>query len=72
MLSTRSQGASVWIDNGLALVASPDTVIQKIQAQQALTGHDILCTQHGFGHLVPDLVQKSIRLFGKEVIPALT
>jgi hypothetical protein len=30
----------------------------------------VLCTQHGFGHLAPELVKKSIALFGKEVIPA--
>jgi hypothetical protein len=30
----------------------------------------VLCTQHGFGYLAPELVKKSIALFGKEVIPA--
>lgn len=66
----RSKSYDFWIDNGLALVGSPDTVIRKIQEQQALIGHDVLCTQHGFGHLAPELVKKSISLFGKEVIPA--
>jgi alkanesulfonate monooxygenase SsuD/methylene tetrahydromethanopterin reductase-like flavin-dependent oxidoreductase (luciferase family) len=65
----RAKSYDFWIDNGLALVGSPDTVIRKIQEQQALIGHDVLCTQHGFGHLAPELVKKSIRLFGKEVIP---
>src|SRR5919198_2311953 len=59
-----------WIDNGLALVGSPDTVIRKLEEQHDLIGHDVLCTQHGFGHLAPELIKKSIRLFGKEVIPA--
>jgi alkanesulfonate monooxygenase SsuD/methylene tetrahydromethanopterin reductase-like flavin-dependent oxidoreductase (luciferase family) len=67
----RSKSYDFWIDNGLALVGSPDTVIRKIQEQHALIGHDVLCTQHGFGHLAPDLVKKSIKLFGEEVIPAL-
>ena len=66
----RSRSYDFWIDNGLALVGSPDTVIQKIQAQYALIGYDVLCTQHGFGHLAPELVKKSIKLFGEEVIPA--
>ena len=66
----RSTSYDFWIDNGLALVGSPDTVIRKIQEQQALIGHDVLCTQHGFGRLAPKLVKKSITLFGEEVIPA--
>jgi alkanesulfonate monooxygenase SsuD/methylene tetrahydromethanopterin reductase-like flavin-dependent oxidoreductase (luciferase family) len=68
----RSKSYDFWIDNGLALVGSPDTVIRKIQEQHALIGHDVLCTQHGFGHLDRELVKKSIRLFGEEVIPAFT
>lgn len=66
----RAKSYDFWIDNGLALVGSPDTVIRKIREQHALIGHDVLCTQHGFGHLAPELVKKSMRLFGKEVIPA--
>ncbi|HSF30815.1 MAG TPA: LLM class flavin-dependent oxidoreductase [Candidatus Tectomicrobia bacterium] len=66
----RSKSYDFWIDNGLALVGSPDTVIRKVQEQQALIGHDVLCTQHGFGQMAPELVKKSIKLFGEEVIPA--
>jgi alkanesulfonate monooxygenase SsuD/methylene tetrahydromethanopterin reductase-like flavin-dependent oxidoreductase (luciferase family) len=66
----RSKSYDFWIDNGLALVGSPDTVIRKIREQHALIGHDVLCTQHGFGHLAPDLIKQSIKLFGEEVIPA--
>jgi alkanesulfonate monooxygenase SsuD/methylene tetrahydromethanopterin reductase-like flavin-dependent oxidoreductase (luciferase family) len=68
----RSRSYDFWIDNGLALVGSPDTVIRKLQEQHALIGHDVLCTQHGFGQLAPELVKKSVKLFGEEVIPALT
>ena len=67
----RGKSYDFWIDNGLALVGSPDTVIQKIQEQHALIGHDVLCTQHGFGRLAPERVTKSIQLFGEHVIPAL-
>lgn len=66
----RAKSYDFWIDNGLALVGSPDTVIRKIQEQHDLIGHDVLCTQHGFGRLAPELAKKSIRLFGEEVIPA--
>jgi alkanesulfonate monooxygenase SsuD/methylene tetrahydromethanopterin reductase-like flavin-dependent oxidoreductase (luciferase family) len=66
----RSRSYDFWIDNGLALVGSPDTVIRKIQEQHDLIGHDVLCTQHVFGRLAPELVKKSIQLFGEEVIPA--
>ena len=41
-----------------------------MEEQHDLIGHDVLCTQHGFGHLAPELVKKSIKLFGEEVIPA--
>jgi alkanesulfonate monooxygenase SsuD/methylene tetrahydromethanopterin reductase-like flavin-dependent oxidoreductase (luciferase family) len=66
----RAKSYDFWIDNGLALVGSPDTVIRKIQEQHALIGHDVLCTQHGFGRQAPELIKKSIKLFGEEVIPA--
>ena len=66
----RSKSYDFWIDNGLALVGSPDTVIRKIQEQHARIGHDVLCTQHGFGRMPPELVKQSITLFGQEVIPA--
>ena len=59
-----------WIDNGLALVGSPDTVIRKIEEQRALTGYDIFCARHRIGHLVPGLARKSMRLFAQHVIPA--
>jgi alkanesulfonate monooxygenase SsuD/methylene tetrahydromethanopterin reductase-like flavin-dependent oxidoreductase (luciferase family) len=68
----RASSYDFWIDNGLALVGSPDTVMRKIEEQHALIGYDVLCTQHGFGHLAPELVKKSIRLFGEKVIPAFT
>ena len=59
-----------WIDNGLALVGSPDTVIRQIQAQQARVGYDLLCTQHQLHDLEPESVDRSIQLFGAEVLPA--
>jgi alkanesulfonate monooxygenase SsuD/methylene tetrahydromethanopterin reductase-like flavin-dependent oxidoreductase (luciferase family) len=66
----RAKSYDFWIDNGLALVGSPDTVMRNIQEQHDLIGHDVLCTQHGFGRLAPELVKKSMQLFGEKVIPA--
>jgi alkanesulfonate monooxygenase SsuD/methylene tetrahydromethanopterin reductase-like flavin-dependent oxidoreductase (luciferase family) len=59
-----------WIDNGLALVGSPDTVIRKIEAQRQLAGYDVFCARHRFGHLAPALAHKSMRLFATYVMPA--
>jgi len=68
----RGRSYDFWIDNGLALVGSPDTVIRKMEEQQALIGHNIFCAQHGFGRMSPEIVTKSIRLFGEKVIPAFS
>jgi alkanesulfonate monooxygenase SsuD/methylene tetrahydromethanopterin reductase-like flavin-dependent oxidoreductase (luciferase family) len=59
-----------WIDNGLALVGSPDTVIRQIEAQRQRTGYDIFCARHRIGHLAPELAEQSMRLFAKHVMPA--
>ncbi|MCH8061984.1 MAG: hypothetical protein IH861_05730, partial [Chloroflexi bacterium] len=66
----RSTSYDFWIDNGIALVGSPDTVIRKMQEQRDLIGHDVFCAQHVFGSMSASVVEKSIKLFGKEVIPA--
>jgi alkanesulfonate monooxygenase SsuD/methylene tetrahydromethanopterin reductase-like flavin-dependent oxidoreductase (luciferase family) len=59
-----------WIDNGLAIVGSPDTVIRKIEEQRRLTGYDILGARHRIGRLAPALARKSMRLFADHVMPA--
>ena len=58
------------LENGLAIVGSPETVIRRIREQHAFVGYDILCTAHAIGRMPPDLVANSIELFGREVIPA--
>ncbi|MBO0883122.1 MAG: LLM class flavin-dependent oxidoreductase, partial [Mycobacterium sp.] len=58
------------IDNGLTLVGSPETVIRRLQAGQARMGYDLFCTNHQIGRMPPELVERSIELFGREVIPA--
>lgn len=58
------------IENGLALVGSPETVIRKLQEGQKRIGYDIFSTNHQIGRMPLDLVSNSIELFGNEVIPA--
>jgi alkanesulfonate monooxygenase SsuD/methylene tetrahydromethanopterin reductase-like flavin-dependent oxidoreductase (luciferase family) len=59
-----------WIDNGLALVGSPETVIRKLREQHQRIGYDIFCANHRFGPMPQEQALKSLELFGKEVIPA--
>lgn len=70
MFRERGKSYDFWIDNGIAIVGSPDTVIRKMKEQRELIGHDVFCAQHGFGFMSRDTVKKSIDLFGKEVLPA--
>ncbi len=58
------------IENGLAVVGSPDTVIRALKDSKQRIGYDIFCTNHEIGHMPPELVRNSIRLMGKEVVPA--
>jgi alkanesulfonate monooxygenase SsuD/methylene tetrahydromethanopterin reductase-like flavin-dependent oxidoreductase (luciferase family) len=60
-----------WIDNGLALVGSPETVIRQLQAQHDRMGYSVFCANHRFGALPREQSLKSFKLFGEEVIPAL-
>jgi alkanesulfonate monooxygenase SsuD/methylene tetrahydromethanopterin reductase-like flavin-dependent oxidoreductase (luciferase family) len=57
------------IENGLAIVGSPDTVIQKLQEGQKKIGYDLFCTSF-IGRLSRDELDKTLDLWGKEVIPA--
>lgn len=59
-----------WIDNGIALVGSPDTVRRKLEEQQQRVGYTVFCTQHQIADMPKELVLKSLRLFGQEVMPA--
>jgi alkanesulfonate monooxygenase SsuD/methylene tetrahydromethanopterin reductase-like flavin-dependent oxidoreductase (luciferase family) len=71
---TREQRASYewWIDSGVALVGSPETVRRKVTEQQALCGYDVFCANHRFGGMPQEQALKSLKLFGEEVIPALS
>ena len=65
-----SSSYDFWIDNGLALVGSPDTVIRKLKEQSELCGYDIFCANHRFGTIPQEQSLKSLKLFAKEVMPA--
>lgn len=55
---------------GLYIVGSPDTVIRKLEDDIKTIGYDLHCADMSFGALPHELVEKSLRLFGKEVVPA--
>src|SRR5579864_2341068 len=59
-------------DNGLALVGSPETVIRRLKEGQDRMGYDLFCTNHQLGRMPHEMVDRSIELFGKEVIPAFS
>jgi alkanesulfonate monooxygenase SsuD/methylene tetrahydromethanopterin reductase-like flavin-dependent oxidoreductase (luciferase family) len=65
-----SQSYDFSIENGLALVGSPKTVIERLKDGQERLGYTLFTGNHAFGQMPFDLVDKSIRLFGQEVIPA--
>lgn len=72
VLAERTRSYDFWVDNGLALVGSPETVARQMQEQHDLIGHDIFCARHLFGYMSPEVARKSIRLFAEEVMPAFT
>ena len=64
-------GLDFWLENGLAHVGCPETVAKRLEKQHKLIGFDVFCGRHRFGEISSPLVEKSIRLFGEKVIPAL-
>ena len=59
-----------WIENGLALIGSPETVVRKIAESSERIGYTQFAAKFHIGAMPHSLVEKSIRLFGEEVIPA--
>ena len=70
IFSERARSYDFWIDNGIALVGSPETVARQLEEQRRLIGHDIFCARHLFGYISPEAAKNSIRLFADEVMPA--
>jgi len=65
-----SQSYDFSIENGLALIGSPKTVINKLKEGQERVGYTLFTGNHSSGQMPFELAEKSIRLFGEEVIPA--
>ena len=61
-----------WIENDLALVGSPETVIRKLEESQSAIGFDVFGGRFRWGAISDDKVMNSLRLFGEKVIPAFT
>ena len=59
-----------WIDNGLAIVGSPETVARQIAAGAERIGYTHFAAKFHIGRMPPAMVESSIRLFGEEIIPA--
>ena len=59
-----------WLDNGLAIVGSPETVVGRIAAGRERIGYDHFAGKFHIGRMPHAMVESSIRLFGEEVIPA--
>jgi alkanesulfonate monooxygenase SsuD/methylene tetrahydromethanopterin reductase-like flavin-dependent oxidoreductase (luciferase family) len=59
-----------WIDNGLAIVGSPETVARKLKESQERLGFNSFSANQHIGRMPTELVDKSITLFAKEVFPA--
>jgi hypothetical protein len=57
------------MDNGLALVGSPEKVTNMLKEQHRLIGEDIFCANHHFGPIPAEPAYKSMRLFREPVIP---
>ncbi len=68
----RARSYDFWIDNGIALVGSPETVAKRLKEQHGLIRHDIFCARHLFGYISPEVARQSTRLFAEEVMPAFT
>ena len=65
-------GIDFWLDNNIAYVGSPATVVQKIRESQKLVGFDVFGARFRFGAMSDEKVMNSIRMFGEKVIPAFS
>jgi alkanesulfonate monooxygenase SsuD/methylene tetrahydromethanopterin reductase-like flavin-dependent oxidoreductase (luciferase family) len=70
VFAAMTQSYDFWINNGLALVGSPETVIRQLTEQQQRVGYDVFLAQHHFADMPAEQVEASLKLFGEEVLPA--
>ena len=70
IFSQARQSYDFWVENGLALIGSPETVARKIAETQERLGFTVWAGSHHVGRMPTEFVDNSIRLFGEQVIPA--
>ena len=70
VFSELTKSYDFWIDNGLAIVGSPETVRRRLRDQQQHLGYDVFLAQHQLGDMPREQAMKSLELFGREVIPS--
>ena len=70
MFQDMTTGVDYWLENGLAHVGSPETVLRRIEKQHQLMGFDIFVGRFRWGPIPDELVEKSMRLFGEKMMPA--
>lgn len=58
------------IDQGLAVVGSPETVRRRLEEGKKRIGYDIFCGNFAIGNMSDEMTAESIRLFGEQVVPA--
>jgi len=58
-----------WVEKGIAIIGSPETVVKKLKEHQASIGYDLFCANHRFGTMSTENSVKSLRLFGEKVMP---
>ena len=67
-----AKGIDYWIDQGLAHVGSPETIIRRLEQAQKLIGFDTFGGRFRWGPIPDELVEKSLTLFGEKVMPAFS
>ena len=65
-----SRSYDFWLDNGLALVGSPESVARQIAEGREKIGYDHFAGKFHIGRMPHAMVESSLTLFGEEVIPA--
>lgn len=70
--ASATETASALFPHGKMLFAgSPDTVVERIRAFHEMTGVGVIDLIFGSGQLTPPEVQRSVELFGREVLPRI-
>ena len=66
----RYEGIDFAIENNIAYIGSPETVIRKLEESQRAIGYDTFGGKFRHGSMPDDMVMNNLRLFGEKVIPA--